>query len=143
MQEVKDTRRAQVRIGFDGRVFKRFRGYQARERFLNELRVLRHLEERGCPFVPRVLEAKEEELLLVTTNCGQRAPSLSPAKMDALREELRSYGVEHGDWDLRNITYSQQLGRFCVIDFEYARLLDDPHHQPPTPFPRIVEGKEE
>jgi hypothetical protein len=26
---------------------------------------------------------------------------------------------------MRNVTYSQQLGRFCLIDFEFASLLDD------------------
>ena len=70
MQEVKDTQRALVRIGYDGRVHKTFRGPLARERFENEVRVLRHLEARGCEFVPRVLEADPENLYLVTTNCG-------------------------------------------------------------------------
>jgi hypothetical protein len=35
MHEVKDTQRAIVRIGFDGRVHKTFRGQQAAERFTN------------------------------------------------------------------------------------------------------------
>ena len=48
MQQVKDTKRAIVRIGYDGRVHKTFRGPLASERFENEVRVLRHLEERGC-----------------------------------------------------------------------------------------------
>ena len=42
------------------------------ERFANELHILRFLEERGCDFVPRVLEADPETLKLVTTNCGAR-----------------------------------------------------------------------
>lgn len=141
MQEVKDTRRAHVRIAFDGRVFKTFRGHQARERFENEVRVLRELEARGCPFVPVVLEANAEELLLVTTNCGKIVESISPEKMESLHEELQKYGVRHGDWDMRNITYSQKLGRFCVIDFEFASLLDDPTHVSPIPMP--VQKKEE
>ena len=48
MHEIKDTARALVRIGYDGRVHKTFRGPLARERFENEVRVLRHLESRGC-----------------------------------------------------------------------------------------------
>ena len=72
MQPVKDTKRATVRIGYDGRVHKTFRGPLAQERFENEVRVLRHLEARGCEFVPRVLEADSENLYLVTTNCGAR-----------------------------------------------------------------------
>ena len=44
MQQVKDTLRATVRIGYDGKVYKTFRGPMAEERFANEVRVLRHLE---------------------------------------------------------------------------------------------------
>ena len=57
MQEVKNTQRALVRIGYDGLVHKTFRGPQAYARFENEVRVLRHLEARGCNFVPKLIEA--------------------------------------------------------------------------------------
>ena len=33
MHEMKDTARALVRIGYDSRVYKTFRGHQAKERF--------------------------------------------------------------------------------------------------------------
>ena len=62
MRDVKDTARALVRISYDGRVFKTFRGPKAEERFENEVRVLRHLEARGCPFVPRLLEVDPAQL---------------------------------------------------------------------------------
>jgi len=124
-----------VRIAYDGTVYKSFRGHQADLRFKNEAEVLQYLEKRGCPFVPKVIRCEEEELLLVTTNCGQRVERVGKEKMDALHEELRGYGVEHGDWDKRNITYSQKLGRFCVIDFEFATILDDSCHRSPVPMP--------
>lgn len=142
MQDVKDTRRALVRIAFDGRVFKSFRGHQARERFDNEVRVLRYLEKRGCPFVPVILETNPEELLLVTTNCGKIVENIGAEKMKSLHQELQSYGVRHGDWDMRNITYSQQLGRFCIIDFEFATILDDPTHVSPQPMPPAKKQEE-
>jgi Ser/Thr protein kinase RdoA (MazF antagonist) len=135
MEQVKDTRRAQVRIGYDGRVFKIFRGHQAKERFENELLVLRHLEKVKCPFVPRVLEADPEKLLLVTSNCGQRVEHLSGAKMADLYAQLEQYGVRHEDRAQRNITYRASDGRFCVIDFEFATLLSDPNHRSPQPMP--------
>ena len=56
MDVVKDTLRATVRMTYDGRVFKTFRGPKAEERFDNEVKVLQHLEKRGCTFVPRLLE---------------------------------------------------------------------------------------
>jgi tRNA A-37 threonylcarbamoyl transferase component Bud32 len=130
MQQVKDTLRATVRIGYDGRVHKTFRGPKADERFANEVRVLRHLEERKCPFVPRLLEAYPEELKIVTTNCGARVDHLDEARMKELYDELQSYGVRHEDAELRNVTYRNTDGRFCLIDFEFATILSDPA---PTP----------
>ncbi|GAB1490170.1 hypothetical protein MASR2M8_26290 [Opitutaceae bacterium] len=124
MHEVKDTPRATVRIGFDGRVYKTFRGHRARDRFENEVRVLRYLEEKGCDFVPRLLESDPETLLLVTTNCGTRVEHLTESRMKELYAELESYGVRHEDRFMRNITYRRTDGRFCIIDFEFATLLD-------------------
>ena len=47
MITVKDTQRATVQVGFDGSVKKTFHGPSARERFTNEVRILRHLETKG------------------------------------------------------------------------------------------------
>lgn len=139
MHEVKDTRRALVRIGYDGRVHKTFRGHQAKERYNNEVRVLRHLEAAGCTFVPKILESNDDELKLVTTNCGSRVDHLSEERMKELYEELHAYGVRHDDAFLRNITYRQSDGRFCIIDFELATLLDKNDYpeqaDPPVPPP--------
>ncbi len=121
---MKDSPRAQVRIGYDGKVYKTYRGRLAEERFHTELTLLRFLERRGCQFTPRVLDSNEEELLLVMSNCGQPVTSLTQEKMDALFDELESYGVRHGDQAARNVTYDPNRGRFCIIDFEFARLVD-------------------
>ena len=126
MNQVKDTARATVRLGYDGRVHKTFRGDRAAERLANEIRVLKYLEARGCPFVPRLLESDPEKLSMVTTNCGGRVERMDPARVAALFAELEAYGVRHDDAFLRNITYSPSLGRFCLIDFEFATILDDP-----------------
>jgi tRNA A-37 threonylcarbamoyl transferase component Bud32 len=125
MHEMKDTARATVRIGFDGRVHKTFRGTRARERFEHEIRVLKQLEERGCAFVPRVLEADPATLKLVTTNCGGRVDHLNEQRQKDIFAELEQYGVRHEDAALRNITYRTTDGRFCIIDFEFATLLDE------------------
>lgn len=125
MRDVKDTLRALVRISYDGRVFKTFRGPKAEERFANEVRVLRHLEERGCPFVPRLLEADPAELRIVTTNCGSRVEHLDEARVRELFAELLPFCVRHEDADMRNVTYRQSDGRFCLIDFEFATILPD------------------
>ncbi len=124
MHEMKDSSVALVRIGYDGRVHKYYRGPLAKERFENERRVLRYLEEKGCDFVPRIIEEDEEKLYLATTNCGAKADKVSEEKMNILFEELAGYGVEHGDRAARNVTYSPQAGRFCLIDFEFATITE-------------------
>ena len=123
MRDVKDTLRALVRIGYDGRVFKTFRGPRAEERFENEVRVLRHLEAAGCPFVPRLLEADPGQLRIITTNCGSRVEHLDEARRAEIFSELEIYGVRHDDADMRNVTYRPSDGRFCLIDFEFATIL--------------------
>jgi tRNA A-37 threonylcarbamoyl transferase component Bud32 len=126
MLQVKDTLRSTVYLSFDGRVFKTYRGHQARERFENEVRILRFLEERGCPFVPRLLEADPDRLRIVTTNCGTRVEHLDAARQTELFAELEKFGVRHDDQAMRNVTYRQKDGRFCLIDFEWATILPSP-----------------
>jgi tRNA A-37 threonylcarbamoyl transferase component Bud32 len=125
MDLVKDTLRATVRISYDGKVYKNFRGPKAEERFANEVKVLRHLEARGCPFVPRLLDADPAQLRIVTTNCGTRIEHLDEARQQELYAELEDYGVRHEDAEMRNVTYRQSDGRFCVIDFEFATILPE------------------
>ena len=125
MREMKETGRATVRIGYDGRVHKTYRGHRARERFENETRVLRHLESRGCTFVPRLLESHPDELRIVTTSCGTRVDHLNEDRRREIFEELAQYGVRHEDAETRNITYRASDGRFCIIDFEFATILDE------------------
>lgn len=125
MPIVKDTLRATVRVGYDGRVYKQFRGPKAEDRFANEVKVLRYLEARACPFVPRLLEADEEGLRIVTSNCGSRVEHLDEARTRDLFAELERYGVRHDDAEMRNVTYRMQDGRFCLIDFEFATILPE------------------
>ena len=124
MREIKDSKQATVRIGYDGRVYKRYNGRMAKERFENEVRILRYLEEKDCGFVPRLLEADEAELSIVTTNCGQMVKNISQTKLKRILDELETFGVRHGDAFERNVTYNSWLGRFCLIDFELATILE-------------------
>jgi serine/threonine protein phosphatase PrpC len=124
MQEAKNTARALVRIGYDGRVHKAYRAADARQRFEREVEVLRYLEARGCEFVPRLLEADPEKLEIVTTHCGARVEQMGEERIKEIFAELEQYGVRHDDPFLRNITYRALDGRFCIIDFEFATILD-------------------
>ncbi len=123
MLKVKDTLRATVQVSFDGRVFKTYHGPDALKRYENEVRLLRFLETRGCGFVPKLLEADPDKIRIVTSNCGTRVQHLDEARLKELFAELEGYGVRHDDPDMRNVTYRQSDGRFCVIDFEFATIL--------------------
>jgi hypothetical protein len=120
MLQVKDTLRATVQVSFDGRVYKTYHGPDAKVRFNKEVR---HLEARKCKFVPRLLEANAAKPCIVTTNCGTRVEHLDDDRKKELFAELETYGVRHDDPDIRNVTYRQSDGRFCVVDFELATLL--------------------
>ena len=132
METVKDTLRAMVRLSYDGKVYKTFLGPKADERFANEVRVLQHLEDWKCPFVPRLLESNPDKLLMVTTNCGSRVDHLDPKRTAELFAELLPFGVRHDDAEMRNVTYRQTDGRFCLIDFEFATILPGFEGPPPV-----------
>jgi hypothetical protein len=123
MLTLKDTKRATVRLTFDGRVIKEYHGPKAKERFENETFILRFLEERSCPFVPRLLESNPEQLRIITSSCGSRVDHLDERRTKELFDELETYGVRHDDPEMRNVTYRQKDGRFCIIDFEFASIL--------------------
>lgn len=123
MHQIKDTQRSLVRISYEGKVHKTFRGPNAEERFANEVRVLRHLEKQGCLFVPRLLEVFPDQLKIVTTSCGSRVDHLDDERTREIFAELEQFGVRHDDPDKRNVAYRQSDGRFCLIDFEFATIL--------------------
>ena len=127
MRNLKDGIRAHVRLDWMNRVHKRFRGTDADKRYANEVAVLKVLEERGCEYVPKVLEEYPDELYFVSTACGQPADTISKERACQLFADLeRDYGVRHLDAEARNITYDTRAGRFCIIDFELADILPDP-----------------
>lgn len=139
----KDTEYSHVRVGFDGRVTKTFRGENARRRFETEVAVLRHLENQGCGYVPKLLEVDEANLTIVTTNCGRKVDRISDQKLKDLFDALeRDFGVRHEDPFARNITYRPQDGRFCLIDFEFASIVDENGEVPPGGISLKVPEKE-
>ena len=132
MKDLKDGIRAHVRLDWMGNVHKRFRGTDADKRYATEVAVLKVLEERGCPYVPKLVEEFPDELYFVSTSCGQSATSISKERSDQLFAELeRDYGVRHLDPEPRNITYDPRAGRFCIIDFELAEILPPPEPSGP------------
>lgn len=126
MRNLKDGIRSLVKIDFYGNVHKYFRGTDADKRAANEARILKVLEERSCPNVPRLLSYSPDENYIVTTNCGSPVPNLTKKKSDILFAILeQQYGVIHDDPEPRNITYNESKGEFNIIDFELATVIED------------------
>lgn len=132
MEPLKDGLRSLVKIDFYGHVHKYFRGTDADKRCATEVKVLKELENRGCNFVPKLLDFKLEENYLCTSNCGSPAPNISRKKSDSLYAKLeKEYGIRHDDPEPRNITYDPREGQFCIIDFELATILPNPNEDTP------------
>ena len=126
MRNLKDGIRSLVKIDFYGNVHKYFRGTDADKRAANEAYVLKVLEERNCPNVPRLLDFDPEQDYIITTNCGSPAPKLTKKRADVLFAELKEkYGVIHDDPEPRNVTYNGAVGEFNIIDFELATVIDN------------------
>ncbi len=124
MINLKDTERSCVRLAYNGQVFKQYRGHQARQRFENEIRVLRHLDAMGCNFVPRLVDIDSVHLQITQTHCGYAVERLTELRLRELFESLHQFGVDHGDPELRNVTYRASDGCFCIVDFEFATIRD-------------------
>ena len=88
--------------------------------------MLRHLDAKGCNFVPRLLDVDEPNLQIITTSCGSRVEYLDDERARQLFAELEKFGVRHDDPDPRNVTYRTSDGRFCLVDFEFATILPEP-----------------
>jgi len=121
MHEMKDTARALVRIGYDGRVHKTFRGHLAKQRFDHEVRVLRHLEGAAAPSVPPVARGRSANLKIVddqlrpARRSGQRRAQRELwAELENVRRAPRRPGRPH-------INYRTTDGRFCIIDLNSRR----------------------
>jgi tRNA A-37 threonylcarbamoyl transferase component Bud32 len=125
MRDLKDGIRSLVRIDYFGHVHKYYRGTDKETRCATEVKILKVLEERKCNNVPKLLDYNLEECWIKTTNCGSPASEITKQKVEYLFKHLEyRFGVIHDDPEPRNITYNEQLGEFCIIDFELATLIE-------------------
>jgi hypothetical protein len=133
MLQVKDTLRSTVkRLSFDGRAFKTYHGPDA-------LDALNAKEVRGVApswkltdvgFVPqaprrRFATSSRSSPATAASRVEHLDDKRSPA--GTVRRNWSPYGVRHDDPDMRNVTYRQSDGRFCIVDFELATILPGFH----------------
>jgi tRNA A-37 threonylcarbamoyl transferase component Bud32 len=123
MIPLKNTKRACVRRHQNGHIRKIFTGPKKAIRFWNEVRILRHLNEQDCPFVPRLISIDKTKFAITISYAGEPVQHLSEEKRQAVFSELEKYGVRHQDQAARNILYNHKAGEFSVIDFELAEFI--------------------
>jgi len=140
MRHIKNSERAAVDVRGDGTVLKHYRGSLAMERMMNEVRVLTHLESHGCTNVPRVLRVSFTDLTIEISNCGMPVDWLSEDRLHELFGSLEHYGIRHMDPALRNVMYEPRTGRFHLIDFEFATLLESGRGLKPTDTADSIDG---
>ena len=127
MRNLKDGIRSLVKIDFYGNVHKYFRGTDKEKRFTNEIRILKASNNVAVNMCP------------ATSNPTRVSSTLLPAtvalqlQISQRKKPRKSFVISKKNMVSatmirfpRNITYDPNEGRFCVIDFELATLLDDP-----------------
>ena len=72
--------------------------------------------QRSCPFVPRLLEVHPGRAAKSSDHAvaARRVEHLDDERARELFAELEPYGVRHDDPEMRNVTYRQSDGRFCL-----------------------------
>ena len=126
MLEFKNTGRARVVNALDGRVIKCYYGSNADKRFRNERRVLTHLNDLECPFVPELLDSNASRLSITLEHCGAGVEYLPDQSIQILFERLLPFGVRHNDPAVRNVLYDSRRSDFTLIDFELAEIINAP-----------------
>jgi len=123
MTPLKDTKRACVLRSHNGHIRKTFTGPHRETRFWNEVRILKHLNEQNCPFVPKLICIDKQDFTVILSYAGEAIQHLSDERLSEVFSKLESYGVRHQDQATRNVLYNHRTGEFSVIDFEFAELI--------------------
>ncbi|MFN7875608.1 MAG: hypothetical protein ACK5PB_09825 [Pirellula sp.] len=123
MHALKNTKRAFVLRTGNGHIRKTFTGPKREIRFWNEVRILRYLNDKGCPFVPKLICIDTPSFTIIVSYAGEPIQSISEEKLNLIFSNLEEFGVRHQDQAARNILYNHRAGEFSVIDFEFAELI--------------------
>ncbi len=124
MITIKDTERSCVLKSFDGFVHKQYRGTHAHQRLENEVRCLSILNIGGVILFLDSSRLIEQTLAIIQSDCGVAVEHLVDWRLGQLFDSLHAFGVSHGDRNLRNVTYRAKDGRFCIVDFELAAIME-------------------
>tara|TARA_R100000654_G_scaffold53144_1_gene79287 strand:+ start:261 stop:764 length:504 start_codon:yes stop_codon:yes gene_type:complete len=98
MTIIKDTERSLVKLDKDkGIIEKTFVGNNAKERFENEVNILKHLDNKGFDNCPKLLDSDPENFVVTQTYVGEKLGEIDIAEHRNIHNRLIAFGVTHND----------------------------------------------
>lgn len=98
MTIIKDTERSLVKLDKDkGIIEKTFVGNNAKERFENEVNILKHLDNKGFYNCPKLLDSDPENFVVTQTYVGEKLGEIDIAEHRNIHNRLIAFGVTHND----------------------------------------------
>ena len=98
MTIIKDTERSLVKFYKDkGIIEKTFVGNNAKERFENEVNILKHLANKGFDNCPELLDSDPENFVVTETYVGEKLGEIDIAEHRKIHNRLIAFGVTHND----------------------------------------------
>lgn len=115
----------------DGKIIKKQTGFMKYGLIDNEKRILAHAESVHFP----VISKESEEDQVVMDDCGEvisvdNLPKDWKEQLVQIIMDLRAFGIEHRDIKPDNLMVKD--GVIKLIDFGWARLVDDEPDEPPS-----------
>ena len=98
MTIIKDTERSLVKLDKNkGIIEKTFVGNNAKERFENEVNILKHLKNKGFDNCPELLDSDPENFVVTQTYVGEKLGEIDIAEHRKIHNRLIAFGVTHND----------------------------------------------
>jgi len=86
--------------------------------FKNEIKILRHLNHKGCHFIPQLYQVNEAEFTFYVSYCGE-IPKRSPRTSEKIRERMKVLDKQYGVYRVsqNNVKqYEVYFKNVCQID---------------------------
>ena len=98
MKIIENTERSLVKLDKDkGIIEKTFVGYNTKERFENEVNILKHLKNKGFDNCPELLDSDPENFVVTQTYVGEKLDEIDIAEHRKIHNRLIAFGVTHND----------------------------------------------
>ena len=98
MTIIEDSKRSLVKLDKEkGIIEKTFVGDNAKERFENEVNILKHLKNKGFDNCPELLDSDPENFVVTQTYVGEKLDEIDIAEHRKIHNRLIAFGVTHND----------------------------------------------